>query len=43
MASQILNNSLTDGVIVASAVEDDPIVAALIDGSKVFIDGRAAT
>jgi LacI family transcriptional regulator len=35
MASQILYNNLIDGVIVASAVLDDPIVAALIHDQKV--------
>ena len=34
MASQILNNSLIDGVIVASAVQDDPIVTALIQAQS---------
>ena len=43
MASQILNNSLTDGVIVASAVEDDPIVAALIHGRKCLLSWSGAT
>ena len=35
MAGRILYSGLIDGVIVASAVTDDPIVVALINGKKV--------
>ncbi len=35
MAGQILYSGLIDGVIVASTVMDDPIVAALVNGKKV--------
>jgi LacI family transcriptional regulator len=35
MGSQILYSGLIDGVIIASAVMDDPIVTAMTDGKKV--------
>jgi LacI family transcriptional regulator len=45
MARQILYSNLVDGVIVASAVMDDPIVAALIQDRKIpfIMVGRGPT